>query len=179
MCKIRGTGTEGVFPMTSNLSVDSKMDLFMDLKSDDKATRDYAIQALKKNVTSKEVVHFIRKLKPGDWQAKLGACTLLLYLKDEDSVQKLKDLLLDFNQKVRKEAEKALKRLGHDNPISEDEVAELVSCLSYPSWWVRVQAIKSLEALGDPRALEPISKLLLDEDETVQTAAKEALAALK
>lgn len=151
----------------------------MDLKSPDKERREYAIRALKKNVTSREVIHFARKLKANEWQAKLSACKLLAHINDEDSVQKLKDLLLDFNQKVRSEAEKALKQLGHDNPISEDEVAELVHCLSYPSWWVRVQAIKSLEALGDHRAVEPISRLLLDEDETVQTAAKEALEALK
>lgn len=172
-------GWKELVKVTSNLSIEDKLDLFMDLKSPDKDRREYAIRALKKNVSSKEVIHFARKLKAGDWQAKMGVCKLLSYINDDDSVHKLKDLLLDFNQKVRDEAEKALKRLGHDSPISEDEVAELVHCLTYPSWWVRVQAIKSLEAIGDHRAVEPISRLLLDDDETVQTAAKEALEALK
>ena len=90
----------------------------------------------------------------------------------------LKSLIIDFNPKVRQAATKSLRKLGIDKPLSDDEVAELVSFLDHPSWWVKMKTIKTLEAIRDPRALEPISKLLLDEDEAVRQAAKEAVESL-
>jgi len=164
--------------MSDTLTVEDKNDLFRDLCSEDRKTRDYAIRMLRKNVDSREVVQFLRALRPTDWAGKVSACKLFTRLGDTLAIQKLKDLLLDFNPKVREEAEKGLNKLGIDKPYTEDEVLELVSFLSNSSWWVRVKAVKSLEALGDTRAIEPISRLLLDEDEAVRQAAKEAVRTL-
>lgn len=161
------------------LSDEDKEDIFKDLLSEDADTRTYALNILKEIITPGETIQFIRKLRPSEWQGKACCCALLAHFGDEQSVSKLKDLMLDFNQNVRREAEKALKKLGHKNPVSEDEVAELAMSLTYPSWWVREQAVKSLEALGDPRAIGPIGNLLNDEEETVRKAAEQALKVLK
>lgn len=169
----------GVNDMNTTLTIEDKYDLFRDLQSEDPKTREYAMRVLKKNVNSREVVQFLRRLRPNDWEGKISACNLFARIKDDLSIQKLKDLLLDFNPRVRQASEKALKKLGIVKPFTDDEVVELVGFLSHPSWWVKIQAIKSLEALGDGRALEPITRLMLDEDETVQQAAKQAVEALK
>ncbi len=164
--------------MGVTLSIENKNDLFRDLARGDKETREYALRVLKRHADSKEAVQFLRKLKLNDWQGKIYVCKLFAKISDDLAVQKLKDLLLDFNHRVRREAEKSLKKLGIDQPFTDDEVVELVGFLSHPSWWVKTKAIKSLEALGEPRAIDPISRLLLDEDETVRHAAKEAVESL-
>lgn len=164
--------------MSVTLSTADKNDLFRDLAKGDTETREYALRVLKRHADSGEVVQFLRKLKLNDWQGKIYACRLFIKINDDLAVQKLKDLLLDFNHRVRREAEKSLKKLGIDQPFTDDEVVELVSFLGHPSWWVKTKAIKSLEALGEPRAIEPISRLLLDEDETVRDAAKQAVESL-
>jgi HEAT repeat protein len=164
--------------MASGLSVEDKNDLLSDLSSSDSKRRDYAVRVLSKSVDSKEVAHFLNGLRPNDWEGKIGVCRLFERLGDSLAIDKLKSLILDFNPKVRQTAAKALQKLGIEHPFSDDEVAELVSYLSNPSWWVRMKAIESLEALRDRRALEPISKMLLDEDDTVRQAAEEAVETL-
>lgn len=161
--------------MASILSVEDKNDLLHDLCSSDPKRRDYAVRVLSRNVDSKEVAQFLNSLRPHDWEGKISACHLFEKMADDLAIEKLKSLILDFNPKVRQAAAKALRKLGIDRPFSDDEVAELVSYLNNSSWWIRTKAIKSLEALRDRRALEPVSRLLLDEDDTVRQAAQEAV----
>ncbi len=164
--------------MSTALTVDDKNDLLQDLRSGDAKRREYAVRVLSRNLDSSEVVQFLRRLRPNEWEGKISACSLFEKLGDTASVEKLKSLILDFNPKVRQAAAKALQKLGIERPFSDDEVAELVSYLNHPSWWIKTKTIKSLEALKDRRAIEPISKLLLDEDDTVRQAAKEAVESL-
>ncbi|HOX28497.1 MAG TPA: HEAT repeat domain-containing protein [bacterium] len=160
------------------LSVDDKNDLVKDLRSGDDKRREYAVKVLARNMDSEEVAQFLRRLRPQDWEGKISACALFEKLADDLAVEKLKTLVLDFNPRVRQTAARALQKVGIEKPFGDDEVAELVSFLSHPSWWVKTKTIKSLEALRDPRALEPISRLLLDEDESVRQAAEEAVETL-
>jgi HEAT repeat protein len=164
--------------MSKVKETDDKQDLFRDLKSADERRRQYAVRALSKSVTAREVSSFVHNLRPYHWQGKLGAIKLLGKLGDEVSVEKLKAFILDFNPRVREAARRTLVKLGVTDPYTDDDVAELVSYLDHPSWWVRSNAIKALAALKDKRAVEPISQKLLDEDEYVREAAKEAVAAL-
>jgi HEAT repeat protein len=161
------------------LSAEDKHDLFRDLKSDDEKTRRYAMRTLSHSVSPREVAAFIRRLRPYQWQGKIGACTVLARIGGEESIDILLSLLVDFNPQVRQSARKALGKLGVKKPYTDDEVVELVSYLEHPSWWVRVGAIKNLALIRDRRALEPISQLLMDEDDTVREASKQALAAIK
>ncbi len=164
--------------MAQSLTVDDKNDLLYDLRSGDPKRREFAVKVLAKNLDSSEVIRFLRGLRPHEWEGKISACSLFERIGDPASIDKLKALILDFNPKVRQAAAKALKKLGVTKPFSDDEVAELVSYLNHPSWWVKMKTIQSLEAIKDPRAIEPISRLLLDEDETVRQAAKEAIESL-
>ncbi len=161
--------------MTAAMTVESKHDLLQDLRSSDLERSQYALRVLLKNVSTKDVIEFLRGLRANEWEAKISACRLLEKTGDEKAIEKLKALILDFNPRVRQEAARSLRKLGIDKPFSDDEVAELVSYLDHSSWWVKTKAIKSLEAIRDPRALEPISKLILDEDEAVREAALEAV----
>lgn len=165
--------------MPGELSPEDKVDLFRDLKSADEKRRGYAIKTLAKNVSAQDVEVFIHKLKPFEWEGRLNAVKLLEKIDGAAAVEKLKNLLLDASPKVREAARKSLKKLGIDQPYSNDEVLELVDCLAHPSWWVKLQAIKSLAHIRDPRAEAPISHLLVDEDEQVRDAAREALEVLK
>ncbi len=165
----------GVTVMAVALNYTTKSSLFRGLKSSDDKKRDVAFKVLKKHVTSIDVSSFIDELKPTDWAAKIGACRLLQVIGDDISISKLKELLVDNNPTVREYAGKCLEKLGVDAVYSDDEVAELVSYLSHPSWWVRAKAVEGLEAAGDVRAIEPVSRLLLDEDDTVRDAARTAL----
>jgi len=164
--------------MAQGLTVDDKNDLLYDLRSGDAKRREYAVRVLARNMDSAEVIRFLRGLRPQEWEGKISACNLFEKIGDPPAIEKLKSLILDFNPKVRQAAANALQKLGVTKPFSDDEVAELVSYLSHPSWWVKTKTIKSLEAIKDPRALEPITKLLLDEDDTVRQAAQEAVETL-
>ncbi len=164
--------------MSVGLTVDEKEDLLHDLRSSDDKRRQYAARALAKNISSGETARFMRTLQPHEWEAKIAVCKIFGKIGDDAAIEKLKGLILDFNPKVRQEAARELKKLGIDKPFSDDEVAELVSFLNHPSWWVKIKAIKSLEAIKDPRAAEPISRLMLDEDEDVRNAAIEAVSSL-
>ena len=156
-----------------------KKDLFLDLMSEDETRRRYAIRVLSKSATTREIADFVRGLREYQWKGKLSAIRLLAQRDDRLAVERLRALVLDFNPKVRQAAKRALKKLGVEKPFSDDDVVELVSYLDHPSWWVKVSAVKSLTALKDRRAVEPISRLLLEDDECVREAAQEALAALK
>ena len=159
-------------------AIDDKQDLFQDLNSEDENRRKYALKALSKNVTEDEVVTFVHNLRPYHWQGKHSAIKLLAKFSDELSIESLKAFVLDFNPKVRQAARRTLAKLGVTDPYTEDDVLEMVGYLDHPSWWVRLNAIKGIAALKDKRAVDPISRLLLDEDDTVREAAREALAAL-
>ena len=154
-------------------------DLFLDLLSNEDARRRYAVRMLTKNATTREVLDFVHHLRPFQWIGKLEAVKLLRKFSDEPSVERLKTLVLDYNPKVRQAARRALTQLGVEQPYTDQDVEELVSYLDHPSWWVKTNAIKSLTALKDTRAIEAISQLLLDEDDMVRTAAKEAVITLK
>ena len=134
---------------------------------------------LVKHATSRQVADFVRSLREIQWQGKIEAVKILGKTNDPVSVQRLKALVLDFNPRVRQAARKALGKLGITQPFTDDDVVELVSYLEHPSWWVRTNAIKSLAALKDKRAVEPISQCLLDDDETVRASALQALDDLK
>lgn len=161
--------------MASGLSPEDKADLFRDLKSGDSKRRGYAVRTLAKKIDAHDVESFLRKLRPYEWEGRLSAVMLLERLGDEDSADKLRSLALDFHPRVRSAARKTLKKLGVDKIYSNDEVLEFVSYLEHSSWWVKVQAIKSLAHIKDPRATEAISHMLLDDDEQVREAAGEAL----
>jgi len=121
----------------------------------------------------------MRTLRDVQWEGKLEAVKILAKLDDKVALERLKALVLDFNPKVRQAARKALKKKGIDKPYTDNDVVELVSYLEHPSWWVKTSAIKSLAALKDKRAVEPISQCLLDDDLTVRQAARQALDELK
>ncbi|MFH1539018.1 MAG: HEAT repeat domain-containing protein [bacterium] len=165
--------------MASGLSPEDKADLLRDLKSGEPKRRDYAVRTLAKKVDAHDVESFMRKLRPYEWEGRLGAVSLLERIGDEDSADKIRSLALDFHPRVRSAARKALKKLGVDKIYSNDEVLELVSYLEHPSWWVKVKAIKALAHIKDPRATEAITHMLLDEDEQVREAAEEALSILQ
>jgi hypothetical protein len=154
-------------------------DLFQDLLSEDDKRRRYAVRMLSRHATSRQVADFLRELRNVQWQGKVEAVGVLAKLGDRVAVDRLKALVLDFNPRVRQAARKALKKLGIDRPFTDDDVVELVSYLEHPSWWVKTSAIKSLAALKDKRAVDPISQCLLDEDPTVCEAARHALEELK
>jgi len=162
-----------------DLSLEDRADLIRDLKSSDTKRRRYAVRMLTGKANSRQVSSFLEKLRPYDWEGRLSAISLLERIGDETAEEKLKTLALDFHPRVRSAARKSLKKLGVEHPYSDDEVLELVTYLDHPSWWVKTNAIKSLAMLKDRRALDPISHLLLDEDEQVREAAQEALAAIR
>ncbi|MEW6201556.1 MAG: HEAT repeat domain-containing protein [bacterium] len=163
----------------SDLSQDDRDDLFRDLSSADPKRRRYAVRILAGKTNSLQVSSFLDKLRPYDWEGRLSAISLLEHLGDETAADKLKTLVLDFHPRVRGAARKSLKKLGVQNPYSEDEVLELVSYLDHPSWWVKISVIKSLAMLKDRRAVDSISRLLLDEDEQVREAARDAITSLR
>ncbi|MEW5945284.1 MAG: HEAT repeat domain-containing protein [bacterium] len=165
--------------MPSELSPENKADLLRDLKSSDTKRRRYAVRMLSGKADTGEINSFLRKLRPYDWEGRLSAISLLEKNPDGEAVESLKALALDFHPRVRGAARRALKKLGVEKLFSEDEVMELVTYLDHQSWWVKTGAIKSLEALKDPRALDPISHLLLDEDEQVREAAQKAVESLR
>lgn len=154
-------------------------DLFADLLSGDQTRRRYAERELSRHKCSREVDDFVRGLPPFKWEAKLSAVKILTKIADKPGIERLKALMLDYNPKVREAARRALYKLGVKQPYTDDDVVELVSYLDHPSWWVKTSAIKGLAALRDKRAVDPISQLLLDEDESVREAAREALATLR
>jgi HEAT repeat protein len=149
------------------------------LLSEDEKRRMYASRTLARHASSRQVADFLRSLRDVQWQGKIEGVKILGKLGDKLSVERLKTLVLDFNPRVRQTARKALAKLGITQPFTDDDVVELVGYLEHPSWWVRTSAIKSLAALKDKRAVEPISQCLLDEDETVRLAAGQALDDLK
>jgi len=157
---------------------DERQDLFRDLGSGDEDRRRYAMRALSKSSSAREVLAFLHNLRPYQAEGKLGAIKLLGRFGDELSVEKLKGMVLDFNPKVRRAAVRTLEKLGVKSPYTDEDIDELVGWLDHPSWWVRLNAVKGLAALKDKRAVEPLSRLLLDEDDSVAEAAKQALAAM-
>lgn len=158
---------------------DEKQDLFRDLGSDDEIRRRYALRVLAKHSSVRDVLTFLHSLRPYHSEGKLSAIKLLGRFGDEMSVEKLRALVLDFNPAVRKAAVRTLEKLGVKSPYADEDIDELVGWLDHPSWWVRLSAVKGLAALKDKRVVEPMSRMLLDEDDTVVEAAKQALAGMK
>ena len=158
---------------------DEKQDLFRDLGSGDENRRRYALRVLSKQSSPRDVLTFLHSLRPYHSEGKLSAIKLLGRFGDEASVEKLRGMVLDFNPKVRKAAVRALDKLGVKSPYTDEDLDELIGWLEHPSWWVRLSAVKGLAVIKDKRVVDPISRMLLDEDDTVVEAAKHALAGMK
>ena len=93
---------------------------------------------------------------------------------DPRSVQLAAGHLSSSNVEVRS---KALKVLGRaENVRMVHNLPELVlPLLEDPVWFVRLQAIRSIGALGDEGAMAPIGKLIFDENWQVRNEAAQAL----
>ncbi len=59
-----------------------------------------------------------------------------------------------------------------------DAIDPLVAALKDANWYVRQEAVKGLQAIGDARAVKPLLNALEDTDKDVRSAAARALVAL-
>jgi HEAT repeat protein len=96
---------------------------------------------------------------------------------DPRSVRLATDHLSSTNVEVRS---KALKVLGRaENLALAHDLPELIlPLLRDPVWFVRLQAIRSIRALGNKAAMAPIGKLMFDDNWQVRNEAVQAFTAL-
>ncbi len=96
---------------------------------------------------------------------------------DPRSVRLAAEYLSSMNAEVRS---KALKVLGQaDNARADKNLPVLIlPLLRDPIWFVRLQAIRSIRALGHEGAAEPIGKLIGDQNWQVRNEAAQALIVL-
>jgi len=96
---------------------------------------------------------------------------------DPRSVRLAIEHLSSANVEVRS---KALKVLGRaENIHMPHNLPELIlALLRDPVWFVRLQAIRSIRALGNEAALAPVGKLIFDENWRVRNEAVQAFTAL-
>jgi HEAT repeat protein len=96
---------------------------------------------------------------------------------DQRSVRLATEHLSSTNVEVRS---KALKVLGRaENIRMAHNLPELIlPLLRDPVWFVRLQAIRSIRALGNKAAMAPVGKLIFDENWRVRNEAVQAFTAL-
>lgn len=104
-----------------------------------------------------------------DRNTRRRAAKLLGELKYKKSVPRLSALLSDPDPAVRYEAVEALRKIGDIKVLGR-----LISALGDESTDVRYGAIQALRALGDGRAVEPLVRICL-ENEDLRSYALEAI----
>lgn len=87
---------------------------------------------------------------------------------DEESVAKLVDMLNDKSWVVRKYVSETLGKMGRI------AVPHLLEALTNGVWYVRANSANALGSIGDPIALEPLSRFFDDDNETVKQSATDA-----
>ena len=114
-----------------------------------------------------------QKLNDPDPFARVEAVQVLGEIQNEQSLNLVFDCLADENFYVRAYAAEALGKIGQiDIDIT---LLRLFSNLDDPSPYVRAMMVEALAELQDKRAVNPIKKLLEDEDESVRKMAVWAL----
>ena len=102
-----------------------------------------------------------------DKQPRIDAATALGALRNPSAIPALIEALDDLL--VRDTAAKSLQLFG------ESAVNPLIEALDHTSESVRLYAMQTLQEIGDPRAIEPLSSLLTHEKPQMRKAAIEAL----
>jgi len=108
-------------------------------------------------------------LEMADRNIRRRAAKLLGELRHKKSVSRLSALLSDPDSTVRYEAVEALRKIGDIKVLGR-----LISALEDESTDVRYGAIQALQALGDKRAVEPLVRICL-ENEDLRSCALEAI----
>jgi len=113
------------------------------------------------------------KLNDPDPFVRVEAVQALGEIQKEEALVSVCECLYDENIYVRAYAAEALGKIGQvDISLA---LLRLISALDDSSPYVRAMMVAALGELQDERAVEPIRKLLHDEDESVRVMAKWAL----
>jgi HEAT repeat protein len=173
-------------------------------KQEKKWRRVDAARALGKLGDSAAVIPLLQALQDDDNHLQVAAAEALGTLGDIQALDPLLQTLQDENRAVRRAATLALGKLGDARTVPS-----LVKALQDPDWEVQNNAARALEAIGelavvplfqtlndkskylrraavrilgtigDIRAVEPLTKVLQDEDPEMQIVVKEALAKIE
>jgi len=115
----------------------------------------------------------LQKLNNPDPFIRVEAVQALGEIQKEEALLPVCECLNDENLYVRAYAAEALGKIGQvDISLA---LLRLISSLDDPSPYVRAMMVAALGELQDPRAVDPIRKLLQDEDESVRGMALWAL----
>ena len=119
----------------------------------------------------------LQKLNDPDPFVRVEAVQALGEIQKEEALVPVCECLYDENIYVRAYAAEALGKIGQVN-ISL-ALLRLISALDDSSPYVRAMMVAALGELQDERAVDPIRKLLHDEDESVRIMAKWALSKIE
>jgi len=110
-------------------------------------------------------------LNDGDKDIRVKTAWILGEIGEPELIQPLFDLLMtDTYQEVKESTADALSKIG-----GKEVVELLVVALHDSDWYIRKVAAYALGNLQDPYSIEPLKKLLVDDNTFVKRTAKEAL----
>ena len=170
------------------------------LKDESEYSRRAAVEVLNEVATTEAVQDLVRALRDEDWWVRVRAADALGSLGGERVVEAVLGLLGEEDEFVRRYAVEILNAIP-----SARAVEPLIRALGDSDWWVRERSIdalartrdtraveplmdlmaadstvaplcaRALGAIGDPRALEPLSRLAKSESEEIRREAASAL----
>jgi len=152
--------------LMATLTAEDKHDSSATLKCDEERTRRYGRAGVEQQRSRPARSPSTSAVAPLQWIGKISACSLLGRLGDAEAVETLRGPSRGFQPPGPPGRAQEPRETRRQETYSGDEVAELVSYLEHPSWWVKTGALRNLSLIRDKRALEPVSQLLLDEDES-------------
>ena len=161
-------------PLITIASADRVDDLLIDLKDNDSTVRWQAAQDLGETGDARAVEPLIEALKDENGAVRLEATCSLGTIGDARAVEPLIEVLDNGSSDARDCAAYGLEKIGNAS------VESLILALKDKGFNVRYSASEILGDIGDVRAIEELSNVALnDENSDVRAAAKEALEKLK
>lgn len=123
--------------------------------------------------TTNQVPVLLKLLKDSDWSSRQPAVKALGKLKDERAIQPLADLVARGSNMYGQDASSALINIGAP---AEKAVLALLAERNADT---QRQACNILQQIGTGQSLEPLQKLIGDDDQSLSQAAVEAIRAIK